>query len=111
MRWMTRRLRRARADTTRRRRTLAELLRSIGDARRPRPKIGGRFRAELTELRGGHCARYGHVPIGWLGPVYCEICLRQIGHDRALPSGDSLRDRQDDAGDGLPANDDDLYPF
>jgi hypothetical protein len=28
----------------------------------------------------------GHLPIGWTGPILCEICGQLLGHDEAPPA-------------------------
>lgn len=47
-----------------------------------------RGRVEQAEKRKLHdCETDGHLPIGWTGTVYCELCSKAIGTEEPLVDG------------------------
>lgn len=59
---------------------------------------GAHYRATLSTLRYQSCARFGHLPVGWLGPIYCDICHRVIGYDPIAAAETEARWALRDAG-------------
>lgn len=52
------------------------------------PAIPDDLIAAAADARPPHnCERDGHLPIGWTGTVYCELCWKVIGTEEPLAEG------------------------